>query len=322
MRKHRPTFNDTALARRPGGTLVPHRAFTVLRIASPIFVFIAVRIYTLTMSAWFSWSLAILLAPATAIAITAKLIPSEVEGRRVLDLRPNDLVVPSKEIGLFPTAFPVLHRNSVRDASPQEELILAGCQNPIIYGPDDTTLILEPIGVDPRQHSPEEDEAIHRVLDAAAELDDSWLSSATEEDLRMARRLGLAENKPLQHGSRWSKAARSYANAARAEHTDSQQDTLTQTSSVIVIVNGDLMLQIDGQEQRIADLVDRLAEKVTQLTDRAIVERIRVAVDQKDTRSTAQGLRELGQDTLVNALGAASGNALWTAVLTGMQHFW
>lgn len=82
------------------------------------------------------------------------------------------------------------------------------------------------------------------------------------------------------------------------------------------------MLQIDGQEERIADHVDRLTEKVTQLTDRAIVERIRVAVDQKDTRSTAQGLRELGQDTLVNALGAASGNALWTAVLTGMQHFW
>ena len=32
MRKHRPTFNDTALARRPGGTLVPHRAFTENRI--------------------------------------------------------------------------------------------------------------------------------------------------------------------------------------------------------------------------------------------------------------------------------------------------
>ncbi|WP_309343078.1 hypothetical protein [Actinomyces oris] len=322
MRKYRPTFNDTALARRSGGTLVPHRAFTALRIISPIFVFIAARIYSLTMPAWLSWGLAILLALATAIAITAKLIPSEVEGRRVLDLRPNDLIVPSKEIKLFPNAFPVLHRNSVLDVSPQEEVILAGCQNPIIYGPDDTTLILEPIGVEPRQQSPEEDEAIHRVLDAAAELDDTWLNRASEEDLRMARRLGLVERKPLRRDERWSKAARSYANASRAKHTGLQQDKLTQTDSVIVIVNGDLMLQIDGQEQRIADLVDHLSEKVTQLTDRAIVERIRVAVEQKDKHSTAQGLRELGQDTLVNALGAASGNALWTAVLTAMQHFW
>lgn len=36
MRKYRPTFNDTALARWPGGVLVPHRVFTALRIALPI----------------------------------------------------------------------------------------------------------------------------------------------------------------------------------------------------------------------------------------------------------------------------------------------
>ena len=322
MRKYRPTFNDTALDRRPGGILVPHRVFTLLRILFPIFVFTATRIYAPTMPAWLSWALAVISLPVTAAIITAMLIPSEVESRRVVDLRPDDLVVPSKEIGLFPTAFPVLRRNSVRDASPEEEVILAGCQNPMIYQTSDKTLILEPIGVEPRQHSSEEDEAIHRILNAAEELDASWLSIATEEDLRMARRLGLVEKKPLRGGERWSKAARSYANAAIAEHTNSQQDALAQTGSVIVIVNGDLMLQIDGQDQRIADLVDRLAEKVTQLTDRAIVERIRVAVDQNDKRSTAEGLRELGRDTLVNALGAASGNALWTAALTFMQGYW
>lgn len=318
MRKYRPTFNDTALARQPGGILVPHRVFTVLRIALPIFVFAAVRTYTLTTSAWLSWSLAILSTPVIAITITATLIPSEVEGRRVLDLRPDDLVVPSKEVSLFPAAFPVLHRNSVRDASPQEEVILAGCQNPMIYGPNDKTLILEPIGVEPRQHSPEEIEAIHQVLNAAADLDDSWLSIATEEDLRMARRLGLIEKKPLRAGERWSKAARSYANAARAEHTESQQDALTQTASVIVVVNGDLMLQNDGQNEQIAVLIDRLEEKVTQLAERAIVEQIRAAVDQKDKHGAARGIRELGQDTLVNALGGAAGNALWAAAV-GLQ---
>ena len=322
MRKYRPTFNDTALDRWPGGILVPHRVFTLLRILFPIFVFTVIRIYAPTTPTWLSWALAVISVPVTATTITALLIPSEVDSRRVVDLRPDDLVVTSKEIGLFPTAFPVLHRNSVRDASPQEEVILAGRQNPMIYQTSDKTLILEPIGVEPRQHSSEEGEAIHRVLNAAADLNASWLSIATEEDLRMARRLGLVEKKPLRGGERWSKAAISYANAAIAEHTDSQQDALTQTGSVIVIVNGDLMLQIDGQEERIADLVDRLAEKVTQLTDRAIVERIRAAVDQKDKRSTARGLRELGQDTLVNALGAASGNALWTAALTFTQGLW
>ncbi|WP_278601716.1 hypothetical protein [Actinomyces naeslundii] len=181
---------------------------------------------------------------------------------------------------------------------------------------------IQPIDLKSRPHSSEETGMVEQVLAAATQLDDNWFHIAIDDEQRIARRLGLVEKKPLRGGERWSKAAKSYANAARAEHTDSQQDTLTQTGSVIAIVNGDLMLQIDGQEERIADHVDRLAEKVTQLTDRAIVERIRVAVDQKDTRSTAQGLRELGQDTLVNALGAASGNALWTAVLTGMQHFW
>lgn len=256
--------------------------------------------------------------------MAATLIPSEVESRRVIDLRPDDLVVPSKEIGLFPTAFPVLRRNSVRDTSPQEEVILAGCQIPMICGPDDKTLILEPIGVEARQHSQEEHEAIHRVLYAAAELDDRWLSNATEEDLGMARRLGLAENKPLQPGARWSKSAHSYAIAISREVNQSKQaaDTHNQATPVIVIVKGDLMLQIDGQEERIAELIDRLAEKVTQLTDRAIIEQIRAAVEQKDEHSIARGLRELGQDTIVNALGAVSGNALWTAALTLTQNLW
>lgn len=315
MRKYRPTFNDTALDRRPGGTLVPHRVFTLLRILFPIFVFTAIRIYTPTMPAWLSWALAVISVPVTAATITAMLIPSEVERRRVVDLRPDDLVVTSKEIGLFPTAFPVLHRNSVRDASPQEEVILAGCQNPMIYKTSDETLILEPIGVEPRHHSSEEDEAIRRVLNAAAYMDASWLSVATEEERRMARRLGLVEKKPLRAGERWSKAARSYANAVRAEHTESQQDALTQTASVIVVVNGDLMLQNDGQNEQLAVLIDQLEEKVSQLADRAIVEQIRTAVDQKDKHGAARGIRELGQDTLVNALGGAAGNALWAAAV-------
>jgi hypothetical protein len=260
--------------------------------------------------------------PLAALAIKAWLSPAEVERRRVVDLLPNDLVVPPNEGGFFTSAIPVLSRNTILDASPQVEVVLAGRNHPLIYGCEGEVGTIQPIDLKSRPHSSEETGMVEQVLAAATQLDDNWFHIAIDDEQRIARRLGLVEKKPLRGGERWSKAAKSYANAARAEHTDSQQDTLTQTGSVIAIVNGDLMLQIDGQEERIADHVDRLAEKVTQLTDRAIVERIRVAVDQKDTRSTAQGLRELGQDTLVNALGAASGNALWTAVLTGMQHFW
>lgn len=239
-----------------------------------------------------------------------------------MDLLPNDLVVPPNEEGFLTSATPVLSRNTILDASPQVEVVLAGRNHPLIYDCEGEVNTIQPIDLKPRSHSSEETEMVEQVLAAATHLNDSWFRIATDDEQRIARRLGLVEKKPLRGGERWSKAAISYANAAIAEHTDSQQDALAQSGSVIVIVNGDLMLQIDGQEQRIADLVDRLAEKVTQLTDRAIVERIRVAVDQNDKRSTAEVLRELGRDTLVNALGAASGNALWTAALTFMQGYW
>ena len=322
MGKFHPTFNDIALASPTRTLFTPLPFFRATIVAAPFLVAVTVRYWTSPTFPWLSWLVTAASVPLAALAIKAWLSPAEVERRRVVDLLPNDLVVPPNEGGFLTSAIPVLSRNTILDASPQVEVVLAGRNHPLIYGCEGEVGTIQPIDLKSRPHSSEETGMVEQVLAAATQLDDNWFHIAIDDEQRIARRLGLVEKKPLRGGERWSKAAKSYANAARAEHTDSQQDTLTQTGSVIVIVNGDLMLQIDGQEQRIADLVDRLAEKVTQLTDRAIVERIRVAVDQKDTRSTAQGLRELGQDTLVNALGAASGNALWTAVLTGMQHFW
>jgi len=322
MQKYHPTFNDIALASPTHTLFTPLPFFRVTIVSAPFLVAVTARYWTSSASPWLSWLVTAVSVPLAALAIKAWLAPAEVERRRVVDLLPNDLVVPPNEGGFFTSAIPVLSRNTILDASPQVEVVLAGRNHPLIYGCEGEVGTIQPIDLKSRPHSSEETGMVEQVLAAATQLDDNWFHIAIDDEQRIARRLGLVEKKPLRGGERWSKAAKSYANAARAEHTDSQQDTLTQTGSVIAIVNGDLMLQIDGQEQRIADLVDRLAEKVTQLTDRAIVERIRVAVEQKDKHSTAQGLRELGQDTLVNALGAASGNALWTAVLTGMQHFW
>lgn len=322
MQKFRPTFNDIALASPTRTIFTPLPLFRATIVAAPFLVAVAVRYWTSPTFPWLSWLVTAVSVPLTALAIKTWLSPAELERRRVVDLVPNDLVVPPNEGGFLTSATPVLSRNTILDASPQVEVVLAGRNHPLIYGCEGEVNTIQPIGLKVRSHSSEETEMVEQVLAAATLLDDSWLRAATDDEQRIARRLGLVEKKPLRGGERWSKAAISYANAAIAEHTGPQQDALAQTSSVIVIVNGDLMLQIDGQEQRIAELVDRLAEKVTQLTDRAIVERIRVAVDQKDKRSTAQGLQELGRDTLVNALGSASGNALWTAVLTFMQGYW
>lgn len=322
MQKFCPTVNDTALASPTRTIFTPLPLFKTTIVAAPFLVAVATRYWTSSTFPWLSWLVTAVSVPLTALAIKTWLSPAELEGRRVVDLLPNDLVVPPNEGGFLTSATPVLSRNTILDASPQVEVVLAGRTHPLIYGCEGEVNTIQPIDLKPRSHSSEETEIVEQVLAAATHLDDSWLRIATDDEQRIAQRLGLVEKKPLRGSERWSKAAISYANAAMAEHTDSQQDALAQTGSVIVIVNGDLMLQIDGQEQRIADLVDRLAEKVTQLTDRAIVERIRVAVDQKDKRSTAQGLQELGRDTLVNALGSASGNALWTAALTFMQGYW
>ena len=322
MQKFHPTFNDIALASPTRTVFTPLPLFSATIVAAPFLVAVAARYWTSSTFPWLSWLVTAVAVPLTALAIKTWLSPAEVERRRVVDLLPNDLVVPPNEEGFLTSATPVLSRNTILDASPQVEVVLAGRTHPLIYGCEGEVNTIQPIDLKPRSHSSEETEIVEQVLAAATRLDDSWFRIATDDEQRIARRLGLVEKKPLRGGERWSKAARSYANAAIAEHTNSQQDALAQTGSVIVIVNGDLMLQIDGQDQRIADLVDRLAEKVTQLTDRAIVERIRVAVDQNDKRSTAEGLRELGRDTLVNALGAASGNALWTAALTFMQGYW
>ena len=322
MQKFHPTFNDIALASPTRTVFTPLPLFSATIVAAPFLVAVAARYWTSSTFPWLSWLVTAVAVPLTALAIKTWLSPAEVERRRVVDLLPNDLVVPPNEEGFLTSATPVLSRNTILDASPQVEVVLAGRTHTLIYGCEGEVNTIQPIDLKPRSHSSEETEIVEQVLAAATRLDDSWFRIATDDEQRIARRLGLVEKKPLRGGERWSKAAISYANAAIAEHTDSQQDALAQTGSVIVIVNGDLMLQIDGQDQRIADLVDRLAEKVTQLTDRAIVERIRVAVDQNDKRSTAEGLRELGRDTLVNALGAASGNALWTAALTFMQGYW
>lgn len=322
MQKFRPTFNDIALASPTRTIFTPLPLFRATIVAAPFLVAVAARYWTSSTFPWLSWLVTAVSVPLTALAIKTWLSPAELERRRVVDLLPNDLVVPPNEGGFLTSATPVLSRNTILDASPQVEIVLAGRNHPLIYGCEGEVNTIQPIDLKVRSHSPEETEMVEQVLAAATLLDDSWLRVATDDEQRIARRLGLVEKKPLRGSKRWSKAAISYANAAIAENTGPQQDALAQTSSVIVIVNGDLMLQIDGQEQRIADLVDRLAEKVTQLTDRAIVERIRVAVDQKDKRSTAQGLQELGRDTLVNALGSASGNALWTAALTFMQGYW
>ena len=315
MPKFHPTFNDIALASPTRTIFTPLPFFMATIVAAPFLVAITTRYWTSSTSPWLSWLVTAVSVPLAALAIKAWLAPAEVERRRVVDLLPNDLVVPPNEGGFLTSSTPVLSRNTILDASPQVEVVLAGRNHPLIYSCEGEVDTIQPIDLKSRSHSSEETGMVNQVLAAAAQLDDNWFHIATDDEQRIARRLGLVEKKPLRGGERWSKAARSYANAARAEHTGSQQDTLTQAASVIVVVNGDLMLQNDGQNEQLAVLIDQLEEKVSQLADRAIVEQIRTAVDQKDKHGAARGIRELGQDTLVNALGGAAGNALWAAAV-------
>ena len=315
MQKYHPTFNDIALASPTHRLFTPLPFFRITIATAPFLVAVTARYWTSSASPWLSWLVTAVSVPLAALAIKVWLAPAEVERRRVVDLLPNDLVVPPNEGGFLTSATPVLSRNTILDASPQVEVVLAGRSHPLIYSCEGKVDTIQPIGLKLRSYSSEEAGLVNQVLAAAAQLDDSWFHIATDDEQRVARRLGLVEKKPLRGGERWSKAARSYANAVRAEHIESQQDALTQTASVIVVVNGDLMLQNHGQNEQLAVLIDQLEEKVSQLADRAIVEQIRTAVDQKDKHGAARGIRELGQDTLVNALGGAAGNALWAAAV-------
>lgn len=322
MQKYHPTINDIALASPTHRLFIPAPFFRIKIAAALFLVALTAWYWTSPISPWLSWLVTAASLLLSALAIRIWLAPAEVERRRVVDLLPDDLVVPPNEGGFLISASPVLSRHTILDASPQVEVVLAGHNHPLIYGCEGKVDTIHPIGLKSRSHPSEEVGLVNQVLAAAAQLDNNWFHIATDDERRIAWRLGFVEKKPLRAGKRWSKAARSYANAASAEHTEPQRDAPTQTDSVIVVVNGDLMLQNDGQHEQIAVLIDRLEEKITQLADRAIVEQIRTAVDKKDKHGAARGIRELGQDTLVNALGGAAGNMLWAAAVALTQNPW
>ena len=102
--------------------------------------------------------------PLTALAIKTWLSPAEVERRRVVDLLPNDLVVPPNEEGFLTSATPVLSRNTILDASPQVEVVLAGRNHPLIYACEGKVNTIQPIDLKPRSHSSEETEWSNRCL--------------------------------------------------------------------------------------------------------------------------------------------------------------
>ena len=198
MQKFHPTFNDIALASRTRTIFTPLPLFRATIVAAPLLVAVAARYWTSSTSPWLSWLVTAVSVPLTALAIKTWLSPAEVERRRVVDLLPNDLVVPPNEEGFLTSATPVLSRNTILDASPQVEVVLAGRNHPLIYGCEGEVGTIQPIDLKSRPHSSEETGMVEQVLAAATQLDDNWFHIAIDDEQQIARRLGLVEKKPLR----------------------------------------------------------------------------------------------------------------------------